>query len=320
MANDMSRQLRKQVNAIAQGVEMDIRQVITDKIIAMLEQGGNVASKRWAAASKDGFPRNAKTNISYRGVNVLLLWNEAAERGYASNSWLTYKQAAALGAQVRKGEKAVMCAYFEMVKRKGDSNESSSTEPGDTPGFFPMCKPFWLFNVAQIDGLPESLTKTAKPASPFDPIQNAEQLIASTGANICHGHDGAFYMPSLDKICLPERERFTSSANYYATALHEVMHWTGHESRLDRKFGKRFGDDAYAFEELVAELGAAFVMGHVGLVDATIENHAAYLESWLKVLKNDKSAIFTASKNASLAYELIVKKSSTETESEVCAN
>lgn len=251
---------------------------------------------------------------------MLILWDAAIESGYASNVWMTYKQAESIGAQVRKGEKAVMCAYFEMVKRKGNEADQGEGEEGGKAGFFPMCKPFWLFNVAQIDGLPESFTAPAEVTAEFSPIEAAEKMLAASGATINHGFDGAFYAPSKDQICLPTRERFTTPENYYATALHELTHWTGHESRLNRQFGKRFGDDAYAFEELVAELGAAFVVGHVGFVDATIENHAAYLESWLKVLKNDKTAIFTASKQASLAYDFILGKAGMKATAEATAN
>lgn len=301
-----------QVN-VSKETKMDIRQAITDKIIAMLEKGGNEARTRWTKAAQRGFPRNGKTGDAYRGVNVLILWDEAIERGYSSNVWMTYKQAGGIGAQVRKGEKAVMCAYFEMVKRKGDEAGQGDSEEGGKAGFSPMCKPFWLFNVAQIDGLPESFTAPAEVANEFNPIADAEKLLAASGATINHGFDGAFYVPSKDQICLPARERFTSPENYYATALHELTHWTGHESRLNRQFSKRFGDDAYAFEELVAELGAAFVVGHVGFVDTTIENHAAYVENWLSVLKNDKTAIFTASKQASLAYDFILEKAGMKT-------
>ena len=291
---------------------MDIRQAITDKIIAMLEKGGNEARTRWTKAAQGGFPSNGTTGDTYKGVNVLILWDEAIERGYSSNVWMTYKQAEGIGAQVRKGEKAVMCAYFEMVKRKGGEADQAQGEERKN-GFFPMCKPFWLFNVAQIDGLSESFTTPAETTGKFNPIEDAEKLLTASGATINHGFDGAFYAPSKDQICLPARERFTSPENYYATALHELTHWTGHESRLNRQFGKRFGDDAYAFEELVAELGAAFVVGHVGFVDATIENHAAYVQNWLTVLKNDKTAIFTASKQASMAYDFILEKAGMKT-------
>lgn len=295
--------------------KMDIRQSITDRIIAMLEKGGNEARIRWTKAAQGGFPSNGKSGVAYSGVNVLILWDEAIERGYTSNVWLTYKQAESMGANVRKGEKSVMCAFFEMVKGK----ESTQSETNQS-GFFPMCKPFWLFNLAQIDNLPEALTKPTEKNAKFNPIDAAEKMLAASGALINHGFDGAFYAPSKDQIYLPERECFTTPENYYSVALHELTHWTGHESRLNRQFGKRFGDDAYAFEELVAELGAAFVVGHVGFVDATIEGHASYVENWLKVLKNDKTAIFTASKQASLAYDFILDKAGMKVVREVCAS
>lgn len=298
---------------------MDIRQAITDNIIAMLEKGVNEVRSGWTTAAQRGFPRNAKTGDIYQGVNVFILWNEAIGRKFSSNVWMTYKQAEGMGAQVRKGEKAVMCAYFEMVKGKGAEAGHDEAEQGGKGGFFPMCKPFWLFNVAQIDGLPESVTSPSETTVEFNPIETAEKILAASGAIIGHGFEGAFYAPSKDQICLPARERFISPENYYATALHELTHWTGHESRLNRQFGKRFGDDAYAFEELVAELGAAFVVGHVGFVDATIESHASYVQNWLKVLKNDKTAIFTASKQASLAYDFILEKAGMKIAREVRA-
>jgi antirestriction protein ArdC len=148
---------------------------------------------------------------------------------------------------------------------------------------------------------------TAPPATQeFSPVLEAEQVLAKTGATIRHGFDCAFYVPSRDEICLPNRERFTSEVNYYATALHELAHWTGIESRLNRTFGRCFGDDAYAMEELVAELSAAFSMGSLGLVNGTIENHASYVDGWLKCLKADKSAIFTAASQAAKASDFIL--------------
>jgi antirestriction protein ArdC len=203
---------------------------------------------------------------------------------------------------VRKGEKAELCAYFEMIRKDDNTTPAADEETRR----FPMCKPFWVFNVAQIEGLPEALYETAGERIEFNPIEEAESLLTASGARIAHGYGGAFYSPSKDQICLPDCDCFTSRENYYATALHELTHWTGHKDRLNRQFGKRFGDNAYAFEELVAELGAAFVVGHIGFVDAVIEDHAAYLDNWLTVLKEDKTAIFTASKQASLAYDFIL--------------
>lgn len=285
---------------------MDIRQQITDRIISLLEKGEHEARELWIRSSAGGFPKNASTGKPYNGANILILWAEAAEQGYPLNSWLTYKQAAALGGQVRKGEKGTLCAYFEMVKKKGQKDV-----PEQEAEFYPMAKPFWLFNVAQIDGLPEEMSQPVDlDALPeFSPIQEAQAILDGSGAVFKHAKgDYALYHPAKDEIFLPEPFQFTTSENYYAVALHELTHWTGHSSRLARKYGKRFGDAAYAFEELVAELGAAFVIGHVGLIDATIEHHGSYVASWIEVLKEDKTAIFTAAKAASQAYDYIMNK------------
>lgn len=301
---------------------MDVRQVITDRIIAMLEQGGNVFRERWTRAASRGMPRNGKTGAPYHGANVLLLWDAAIEYGYASNVWLTYKQAAALGAQVRRGEKAVMCAHFERKALSGgrdvDSDrraDGAETEEGgqvhQVQSGYLMCMPFWVFNVAQIDGLSAAVVDDAsapKDWSDRSPIEGAMRFIGGCQADIRHGYDRAAYAPRADRILMPDVDRFTSPETYCATALHELVHWTGHPDRLVREFGKRFGDAAYAFEELVAELGCAFVLGHIGLVEATIEGHAAYMDSWLQVLRNDRTAIFTAARHAGEAFEYILAR------------
>ena len=281
---------------------MDIRQTITEKIIAIIEAGATATGPRWIRGAGGGLPRNARTNDPYRGINVLLLWAEAAERHYESNLWLTYKQAETMGAQVRKGEKSVMCVYYSEIQNKVEDQQHDQDEVKT----FMMCKPFWLFNVAQIDGLPADCTNPEATAE-SSPIQEAEKILTGSGAEIHHGFDAAFYVPSKDQICLPHRQRFTTIENYYATALHELTHWSGHDTRLNRQFGRRFGDDAYAFEELVAELGAAFMVGQLGMADATIEAHASYLDSWLKVLKSDKQAIFTAASQAAKASDFILQ-------------
>lgn len=276
---------------------MDIRQIITDKIVKLLESGTSKTGPRWTGTSTGGLPRNAKTGEAYHGINVLLLWAEMAERQYASTEWLTYNQAATLGAQVRKGEKSVMCVYYQTVQKR-DNNED------ETDSYF-LVKPFWLFNVAQIDNLPANLNTQARGVE-FNANAAAEQILIDSKAQIHYGFDSAYYSPSKDQICLPQRERFTTTENFYATAMHELTHWSGHESRLNRQFGKRFGSDAYAFEELIAELGAAFAVGALGMIDATIEAHADYLSSWLEVLKSDKGAIFTAASQASRAADFIL--------------
>jgi antirestriction protein ArdC len=279
---------------------MDIRQIVTDKIIALLERGTTSTGPRWTGSKTTGLPINAKSGEPYHGINVLLLWAEMAEKGYSSSQWLTYKQAADLGGQVRKGEKSLMCVYYQTVQKVADQPDE------DGESYF-LAKPFFLFNVAQIDGLPTNLTAPAS-MNVFNASQEAEQIIIKTHAQVDYGFDSAYYSRAQDKICMPQRERFTSPENFYATALHELTHWTGHESRLNRQFGKRFGDDAYAFEELVAELGAAFTVGQLGMLDATIEAHADYVQSWVKVLKNDKRAIFTAASQAAKAADYILAR------------
>ncbi|MDH6170073.1 antirestriction protein ArdC [Variovorax boronicumulans] len=301
---------------------MDVRQVVTDRIIAMLEKGGSVFRERWARAAARGVPRNGKTGAPYRGANVLLLWEAAIEAGYASNVWLTYRQAQSLGAQVRKGERGVLCAHFERKarERRGDADdvlsqggtdeEAMAADAGARAGVL-LCLPFWLFNAAQIDGLPLDVVDlgVVAPAENLRvPVERAMRLLGGCNATIRHGFDRAAYLPALDEIRLPWPREFTSPEAQCATALHELVHWTGHPDRLNRRFGQRFGDAAYAFEELVAELGSAFVMGHCGLVDAMVEGHAAYIDAWLQVLRGDRTAIFTAARLAEEACAFIVAR------------
>lgn len=289
----------------------DIRQVITDKIIAMLEEGGNEGKARWVKSLKNGMPHNALTKERYFGVNIMLLSGTAGSKEYKRNAWLTYKQAASVGATVRKGEAGTLCVYFQMVEIKKGSTENQDEEGHKL--FYPMCKPFWLFNVEQIDGLPEEMTSASNSVQhQFSACEQAEQILKASGALIQHGFDRAYYHTVKDHICLPQPQAFVNSELYYATALHELTHWTGHKTRLARDFNNRFGDAGYAFEELVAELGAAYLMAQVGLVDTVLTDHASYIESWITVLKNDKNAIFTASKQANLAYEYILDLASKE--------
>ena len=288
---------------------MDINKIITNKIIQLLERGTVKAGARWTGSLATGLPVNAKSGEQYRGINVLMLWAEMAEKSYASSQWLTFKQAADMGARVRKGEKSVMCVYYKTVSKRDKANSDDEQE------MYFMAKPFWLFNLAQVDDLPADLMTQAieAPMKSFNPHQEAEQLLLSSQASIHYGFDSAYYSSSIDKICLPVREQFTSESNFYATALHELTHWTGSKTRLNRSFGKRFGDDAYAFEELVAELGAAFTLGQLGMVDATLEAHADYVQSWIKVLKNDTRAIFTAASQAAKASAFILSRATSIT-------
>ena len=280
---------------------MDMREQITNTIVTMLENGqakGNV--HLWDNATT--LPINYSTKKPYSGINVLLLWIACEERGYKVNEWLTFNQARDLGGQVRKGAKGVMGVYFKMMPAKESAKIAGVEQDGENR-MAPMMKAFWLFNIADIDGLPE-VTATSQT---FDPIERAEDFLKLSGATIQWSGSQAFYHSGRDEIHLPDRERFPRAPDAYAVALHELTHWTGHESRLGRNFNNRFGDDAYAFEELVAELGAAYLVAELGLPGARMENHGTYIASWLKVLRNDKNAIFTASKQANLAYQYIMQ-------------
>jgi antirestriction protein ArdC len=274
---------------------MDIRQAITDQIIHIIEQGLAKGETMWDTTVKFGLPTNYQTKRPYNGINILALTGEAVDRGYSRNEWLTFKQAQALGAKVNKGAKGVMGVFFKMVDRKEPKNEEDK---------IPMLSPFWVFNVDEITGLPEV---PEVERFDFDPIDEAERILTASGASITWQGARAFYRPATDEIYMPDRDRFSSSANAYAVALHELTHWTGHESRMNRDYGKMTKVDRYAFEELVAELGAAYLVAHLGIKGSKLENHADYLQHYLTILKEDKSAIFTAARMASQAFDFILK-------------
>jgi antirestriction protein ArdC len=289
---------------------MALREDITNAIVRLIESGAAAGSfsPLWDAAVSCGMPLNYATRTPYSGINVPLLWGATLERGFDKSEWLTFKQALALDAHVRKGAKGVLCAFFKRLPRDGGNDDAATSDEAAAGGksFVPMLKPFWVFNVAEIDGLPSATsTAPAVPTAPFDPIARAETLLERFGVPITWEGMRAFYRPATDEIVMPSRERFSSPVNAYAVALHEATHATGHPSRLAREFGKRFGDAAYAFEELVAELGSAMLVAHLGLPGACLEHHASYVESWLRVLRSDASAIFTASRHASAAFQLI---------------
>lgn len=282
----------------------DVYDRVTTRIIAELEKGVRPWIKPWSAANTDGrITRPLRHNgTPYRGVNVLLLWGEAMDKGYAAPIWMTYKQAGELKGQVRKGERGSLVVYADRYKKTGkdDKGETVETE-------IPFMKGYTVFNVEQIDGLPaQYYPAPAEPLPVAERIAHAEAFLSKTGATIGHGGNQAFYAPSRDAIQLPPYEAFKDAESYYATALHEMTHWTKHPKRLDRDFGRqRFGDDGYAREELVAELGAAFLCADLGIKADVRDDHAAYLAHWLKVLKEDKRAIFQAAAHAQRAADFL---------------
>ena len=283
----------------------DIYQAITDKVVADLERGVRPWNKPWTAGGNGGLPLRA-IGKPYRGINVLLLWIEAALKGYASPVWMTFNQARAIGANVRKGEKGSMVVYANSITK----TQTDDATGEDSERRIPFLKSYTVFNLAQIENLPAGWNITA-PASRLgdsDRIASAESFFKATGAEVRHGGTRAYYAPALDAITMPPFAAFESAERYYSVLGHECIHWTAHETRIDRSIQNVKGSDAYAREELVAELGAAFLCADLGLSDEPREDHASYLASWLQVLKEDKRAIVAAAAAAQRATNYLNEK------------
>lgn len=280
----------------------DLYQEVTDKLVAAIEEGAGKWRMPWAQQLQ-GMPYNATTKHRYRGVNVLILWSEAVAKGYPTHEWASYRQWAERGATVKAGERGTVIVFYKSLAVKG--KDENGEDAVDT---IPMLRYSHVFNAAQVDAWQSPAIE--RPAL-AQRIEQAEEFLAATGAQIRWGMGSAFYSSHHDFIAMPDRDRFkdtptsTATENVYSTALHELTHWTGHKTRLAREFGKRFGDDAYAAEELVAELGAAFLCSRIGISAEPRQDHAQYLASWLRVLKADKKAIFTAAARASDAVEFL---------------
>ena len=277
----------------------DLYQTITDRIVAAVEAGTPPWIKPWSVS--DQRPRNAATQRPYRGINTLLLGLEAELRGYASNRWLTFRQATELKAHVRKGETGTTVVFYKL-------HEPPEAKPEDTATgekrVIPLLRAFTVFNLAQIEGLPPEPERHVT----WDSHAEAEVLLAKSGATIRHAGNHAYYDRARDLIQLPARSAFPDQGAFYATALHELVHWTGHEKRCNRDLRGRFGDSAYAMEELVAEMGSAFLCAH-SRIDGRLQ-YSAYVYGWLPVLKSDKRAIFVASSKAQAAADWVLNAES----------
>jgi antirestriction protein ArdC len=283
----------------------DVYQSITDQIVAELEKGVRPWHQPWSASHMEGrvaLPLR-HNGVAYRGVNIITLWMASLAKGYRAPIWMTFKQAIDLGGGVRKGEKGSLTVYADTITR----TETDAQTGEENPQEIHYMKGYTVFNVEQIDGLPaQYYGKPAKSLEPLPRIEHAERFFAATGAAIRHGGDRAYYAIGSDHIQMPPFEAFRDAESYYATLAHEGTHWTRHASRLDRSFGqKRFGDDAYAMEELVAELGAAFLCAGLDLTPELRADHASYLDHWLTILKADKRAIFTAASHAQRAADFL---------------
>jgi antirestriction protein ArdC len=285
----------------------DLYSQITSRIIADLEAGTVPWVQPWAAAAAPlGLPRNAATGRAYSGVNILLLWAAVMDHDFPSQRWLTFRQAAALGGNVRKGEHGTMVVFADRFVPERE--KARARETGDEPVRIPFLKRFTVFNLAQCEGLPADLQEEIE-GSPTAPrldliLPRAQSLISATGARLRIGGNHAFYAPGDDLVVVPPPEAFFDSVNWHRTALHELGHWTGHATRLRRDQKGAFGSASYAREELVAEMAGAFVCAALG-IEPTVR-HADYLAVWLAVLRQDSRAIVRAASAASRAAQFLL--------------
>jgi len=283
---------------------------VTARIIAELEGGRVPWVQPWASDEDSicgtvvAMPRNALTRRTYSGINVLILWFAAIAQGYPLQGWLTFRQALEAGGSVSKGERGTTIVYADMfVPGAERARAKEAEEPAKA---IPFLKRFTVFNVAQVAGLPADLVPAPISLPERELVPVAESLMAASGVDVRIGGDQAFYAPGGDFVQVPPQTAFFEQINYYRTCLHELTHATGHRSRLDRKLTTDFGSKDYAREELVAEMGSAFLCASLGIVPTV--RHADYLASWLAVLREDNRAIFRAASAASKASDWLLAR------------
>lgn len=280
-------------------MKFDTYQEVTNAICARIEEGTPPWSPEWSGG---GFKMPHRvTGEMYRGINVVLLWMSAMERGLTGQTWMTFKQALELGGAVRKGEKSTRIVFFKTLEIEGNGE-------GEDARKIPMLRTYSVFNTDQIDGLPDKY-RPAPATSGSAPMRDAdkEAALRSCGATIIEGGTQAAYYRGEDIVRMPDFERFHATSGYLATLAHELCHWTGHKSRLDRFADGKPSKDNYAFEELVAELGSAFISARLGIAGEHFESHAGYLGGWLEIMQADKRAIFRAAAAAQAAADKVLE-------------
>lgn len=276
----------------------DLYSKVTDSIIKQLEAGVIPWTQPWKVA-KSGIayvPTNVATGRPYSGINTLLLWAEASEKNYGSHSWMTFKQANELGAHVRKGEHGTTVVFTKWTEKEEDGELKKKS----------LLKTYTVFHIEQLEKLPEKYMPVAESLPDNAVHDEALRLIRECGVEVKYTGTKAAYYPNRDEVVLPPFSSFESEGEFWGTAFHELIHATGHKNRLDRKLSTRFGSEAYAFEELIAEIGSAFLCASCGI--EARHRSASYVESWLKVFKQDKRAIFNAASYASQASNYILEQ------------
>jgi antirestriction protein ArdC len=279
----------------------NVYQIITDRIIKQLESGTAPWHKPWQTQGPNGLPRNLVSRHPYRGINVWIL----ASSGYSSPYWLTFRQATELGGHVRSGQKGSPVVFWKFGTREVQDGEEIIERKSV------LCRYYTVFNTSQCEGLPAQPATESLPH--INPIENCEQVVLQwlDKPTIQHGSNRAAYSKSLDLVQMPDLGSFDNAEEYYSTLFHELTHSTGHPRRLNRSTlatFERFGDEKYSAEELVAEMGAAFLCGFSGIENKTINNSAAYLRSWLDVLKQDSRLVLIAAGQAQKATDLILNQ------------
>jgi len=289
----------------------DVFTSITAKIVAAIEAGAGASVMPWhGGILPPTFPMNAATDKAYRGVNVIALWVDAMSKRYISGYWASYKQWQTLGAQVRKGERGSIIVFYKLLDQPELGVQSVAPSEEQKDGFRFVARASHVFNVEQVDGWSPPVPE-AKSIVQIN--EEVAAFIDAIGADVRHGSAMARYRRDMDCIEMPSPEMFigtpTSSPteSYHAVLCHECVHWSGAGHRLNREFGKRFGDGSYAFEELVAELGAAFLCSVFRLTNEPRPDHAAYVSSWLDIMRGDTKAVFTAASKAQEAVQFLTE-------------
>ncbi|KKC27187.1 ArdC family protein [Sphingomonas sp. SRS2] len=277
---------------------------VTARIVSELEAGRFPWVQPWgkSGGTGPGLPRNALTGRAYSGVNILILWGAVIEHAFPSQSWMTFRQAQEAGGCVRKGERGQTVVYADRFTPEAEK-QRAAREGGDAKAV-PFLKRFTVFNIAQCEGLRSGLASDPAPLPEREIVPLAEEVIAASGVEFRIGGDKAFYAPDPDFVAVPPQPAFFEQINYYRTCLHELTHATGHSKRLGRDLKNAFGSKDYAREELVAEMGSAFLCAALGIVPTV--RHADYLGAWLAVLREDNRAIFRAASAASKAAEWLL--------------
>ena len=306
----MGRKWNSKGKASKAEISKQVHAEVVEAIVAAMEQGIDSWRRTWRTLGQTGFPCNGNTGRRYSGVNVLIL----AFAPFADRRWYTFNGGKNAGGKLNKGSKGTRVVYVETVtiNRKTGEVDDDGDEVVETVKI-PRVGYHTLFNREQFTWTEAEAEDTVEAVDPEAGFENAAKVLNDNGITVNHGGNRAFYSIANDEVTLPLPGQFETVADYWTTALHEAGHWTGAEGRCGREFGKRFGDDAYAFEELIAELTAAFASAHLG-IDGNVANHASYLDNWIKVLKADKWALWTAAREAENATRFLLDNAGLWTE------